>query len=204
MLVEHLLTQLTVNIRRGLKYIILGLLAVLILGVIYVQRFDRQNVFLREINKQLARAEYQLHSIIETSYTDEESLSTDLRLLVYRLVRIETTLSNGHKFVSQTIPNPDELHGFALIISAIFGGVSSDYGEEFSQMLLSQQERTFLEELLEAITELKVKSGEKSTWYNFNALGEFAEIYRQFNDTWQIDSIRTPSGVSPFDVLKLE
>lgn len=186
-----------------LKYILPLFVICLIVAGLLIEKCNVQKTFLRETNQYLTEIEHQLDTILDSSYSDETYLSTDLDHIADLMLELKTTMANGHHFVSKTIPLPDEIHGFAPILDAIQGNLPADYGaEDFAQGFISEPERTFLEALSEEITNMKEETDITGGWYRLGALKQFAETYWLFEQTWQLDGIRTPSGTAPFDVLK--
>lgn len=199
---EHRHIRLASNIRQALKFIIPLFAVALVFGGVLAQQIKVQKVFLFETYRLLAKVEHGLQRIIEPSYTDIESFTACCNKLVFSLVELEITISNGHMFVSDEIPVPDPLHGLSPITEAIQENIGIDPMEDdFSGDFISEEERMFLIELLDDVTKLKDVCNVSGSLYVPAALSKLKETYESFSEKWQHDGYRTPSGTSPFDRL---
>lgn len=199
------MNQLRTPLRRGLQYILPIFVVCLIVVGVWMEKHSRQRTFLEETNQYLIKLEHELDAVLDASYTEEADLSNDFNHIVDLMAALKTTIENGHHFVSETIPLPDEPHGFRPIMDAIKGNLSAEYGiAPFALGGISPSERTFLEALSQEVSHLKDATEGRGGWYRPDALKQFAAAYRLFEETWQLEGIRTPSGSSPFDGLQAD
>lgn len=173
-----------------------------LIGSIVIRQEHLQKTFLLRIDNCLKKIEYTLESIILLpSYSEE--FASECNHLISLIEEFEINMEAGSAYVSKSIPSPDIFHGFGQVENAIQGRLDSDYTVgAFTENGFSEKKVLFLNELLNATKILRSSIDIDSIWNYTGSLRAYVREYETFSMTWQLDAERTPSGTSPFDVLK--
>lgn len=176
-------------------------------GRIYIHRNEMRQRFLVKIKDSLNEIARPVEWLLDKPDLSAETIERHCRVLLVAITEFQTNMEAGFTFVSEKIPLPAYTFGFDGVDAAIMGGLRNEFQRFPADPAsgISQNERLFLQELLAAVEKLRepCQSYVDKTTNLSNSFRAFIEEYKSFEEVWKVDGFRTPSGVSPFDYLKV-
>lgn len=182
------------------------IIVVLAASILSSGMYIRKNQEKRRFLIQTSNALYDMKDCINWLLEDDISIEKAEDYCTYLLTvisRFEATMEAGYYFVSSQIHWGRLQSGFDGVSMAIRG--SPDHKiEPLADGGISQNERLFLQELLPVVEKLlepeqRCSDGTATAASSFRV---FLRAYSSFAEEWQVESHRTASGVSPFDLLR--
>lgn len=182
--------------------VIIVLAAAILSGGMYIRKNQEKRQFLIQTSNALYDMEYYIRRLLEDDISIEKAEDYCTYLLTV-ISRFETTMEAGCYFVSSQIHWGRLKSGFNGVSMAIRGS-PDDNMEPLADGGISQNERLFLQELLPVVEKLLEPEQRCSdgTATAASSLRVFSRAYSSFEEEWQVESRRTASGVSPFDLLR--
>ncbi|MDF2542298.1 MAG: hypothetical protein K0S47_2016 [Herbinix sp.] len=166
-----------------------------------------EQVFLNHTFAYLSTIYSSLTALEEYYNTDtNDNLNSEVSYLLDYINSLDQILTYGKLFVDQSIPSSGVEFGFGTIKRTIEGKLltsNKKYQVPFTEdFILSKQEYQFLNELKTDVKEvLDGMTGENEKIVKNLSLNKFNHLLEDFFDKWDIYPERTPSGVSPYDLL---
>ena len=197
------------------KSVVVAMAIILIISLIFnVQYYDlvkSNNRYTRVFLNNSSGCVYNIVTIsnsIKESYLHNnfDQLDQDIHNLINDLTLLNQTINFGSAYIKNDLYYPLglEFGRIAKAIDGTFKDESNTYQEGFEEDgIISENEYNFLVQLSDDLEDLiKPIYDDKKYELRKNAnISDFNKALKIFIDKWDIIAERTPSGISPYDLL---